>query len=100
MQGGTITRGVFSTAAVCGVYWISWINSFSKTTEPGGTARLPPTSNADSSTRVIRPFCISSIRFFIPDERLAERVLIAARITSGFVAGKFDGLIASINCRA
>ena len=31
--------------------------------------------------------------------RLAERVSIAFRITSGLVAGKFDGLIASMNWR-
>ena len=36
----------------------------------------------------------------MPAARLAERVWIAVRITSGLVAGKFDGLIASMNCRA
>ena len=43
------------------------------------------------------PFLKSSIRLFMPSVRLAERVSIALRITSGLVAGKFDGLIASIN---
>ncbi len=100
MQGGTINSGVFSTCGVCGAYSISWISSFSNTTEPGVLARLPPTSNLDSSTRVMRPFCRSSIRLRMPAARLAERVWIAVRITSGLVAGKFDGLIASMNCRA
>ncbi len=97
MHGGTNSSGVFSTSLVCGAYWISWISSFSKTTVPGVVARLRPTSKADSSTRVIRPFCRSSIKFFMPSVRLAERVSIALRITSGLVAGKFDGLIASMN---
>ena len=35
-----------------------------------------------------------------PGARLAERVRMAVRMTSGFVAGKFDGLIASMNWRA
>jgi hypothetical protein len=42
----------------------------------------------------------SSIRFYIPVARLAERVRIAVRMTSGLVVGKFDGLIASMNRRA
>ena len=100
MQGGTISSGVFSTSPVCGAYWINWISSFSKTTEPGVIARLRPTSKANSSTRVIRPFWRSSIKFCIPSVRLTERVSIAFRITSGLVAGKFDGLIASMNCLA
>ena len=47
MQGGTISSGVFSTSPVCGAYWINWISSFSKTTEPGVIARLRPTSKAE-----------------------------------------------------
>ena len=40
----------------------------------------------DSSTRVMRPFWRSSIKFCIPSVRLTERVSIAFRITSGLVA--------------
>src|SRR5258707_11211505 len=54
MHGGTIRSGVLSTSSVFGVYWINWMSSFSKITDPGVTARLPPTSNAASSTRVMR----------------------------------------------
>ena len=35
MHGGTISNGRFWTCAVFGAYWMSWIRSFSNTTDPG-----------------------------------------------------------------
>ena len=55
MHGGTIRSGRFATRDVVASYWISSIRSFRNTTLPGVTARLRPTSNADSSLIVMRP---------------------------------------------
>jgi hypothetical protein len=42
--GGTNSSGTWRTRSVVGLYWISSNTSVRSTTEPGETARLPPTS--------------------------------------------------------
>ena len=99
MQGGTINSGRLRTCAVAGAYWISWISSFSYTTLPGVTARLRPTSNADSSVMDTRPCSTSSIRCRMPACRLSPLVASASCSASGLVAAKLAGLMASISWR-
>ena len=96
MQGGTISSGRLRTFAVAGWYWISWISSFSNTTSPAVTARLRPTSNADSSLMDTRPSSTSSIRWRMPVCKLSPWVSSASCSASGLVAAKLAGLMASI----
>ncbi len=95
-HGGMITSGRSRTFAVVGVYWISWINWFWKTTLPGVIARLPPTSNAASSVIETRPLARSSVYSRNPSTRLAPPVSRASCSASGLVASAFAGLSASI----
>ena len=98
MQGGTITSGRRCTRAVVGAYWMSSISSLRKTTLPGVTARLRPTSNARSSLIVMRPRCASATRLASPCTRLAPSVDSARFSTSGLVAMKLVGASASTYC--
>ena len=79
-----------------GVYWMSWIRSFWKTTVPGVVPTLRPTSNADSSVIAMRPRARSSVNSRRPSSRLAPPVSIASWSASGLVASVFAGLRASI----
>ena len=99
MHGGTIDQRPLVHLGVVGVYWMSWISSFSNTTDPGVTARLRPTSKADSSVVVIRPLAKSSKNRFMPSVTLAPPVSIASAMASGLVTKKLAGLIASTNWR-
>ena len=100
MQGGNITSGRLKTVGVTGLYWMSWISSFSKITAPSVTARFLPTSNIDSSVVEMRPLWTSSRSKRIPWARLSPPVSSASLSASGLVAAKFAGLIASENWRA
>ncbi len=97
MHGGTIRSGRFATRDVVASYWISSISSLRNTTLPGVTARLRPTSNADSSLIVMRPLATSPMKLRKPSITLAPSVSIARASTSGLVAGKFVGATASTN---
>ena len=100
MHGGTITSGRLHTVGVVASYWMSSMSSLRNTTLPGVTAMLRPTSNARSSVIVMRPVRASSARLRRPCTRLAPSVAHArAARTSGLVAGKLVGAIASRYCR-
>ena len=99
MQGGTISSGRRCTFGVDGAYWISSISALRYTTSPGVIARLRPTAKARASLIEMRPTRASAARFDMPCARLAPSVATARFSTSGFVAGKFDGAIASTNWR-
>ena len=99
MHGGTISSGRLATFAVVASYCRSSISALRKTTLPGVTARLRPSANADSSLIVIRPLPMSPAKLLSPATTLAPSVSNARFSTSGFVAGKFVGAIASTNCR-
>jgi hypothetical protein len=60
---------------------------------------LRPTSNADSSLIVMRPLPTSPTKLRKPSTMLAPSVSTARSSTSGLVAGKFVGAIASTNWR-
>ncbi len=101
IQGGTISSGVFSTVSVAGVYWMSCISSFWKTTLPGVTARLRPTSNIfGSDCRIlILPFSsMSSVSMVMPRTRFSAFDDSVSRSNSGLVSTKFDGEIALAIC--
>ena len=100
MHGGTITSGRSYTSSVVGVYWISWISSFWKTTLPGVVPTFSPTSNAVSSVIEIRPLARSSVNSRMPSTRLAPPVSIASCSASGLVARVFAGLSASVTWRS
>ena len=97
-----MSRGVLRTCSVIGVYWMSWIISFWKTTLPGVVAMFSPSRNAFISVMVTlrRPFprCRSSSKFVRPLSRFSPPVSIVFDNTSGFVAAKFEGANASTNC--
>jgi len=100
MHGGIITNGRARTVGVDGAYWTIWMRAFSNTTEPGVAATLRPTSNADSSVCVMRPFSTSPMRLRSPIASVSPLVSRARLTTSGLVAAKFAGLSMSTNCRA
>ena len=100
MQGGTISNGRSYTLGVVGVYWTSWISSFSKTTLPGVVATLRPTSNAESSVIEMRPRARSCVNKRMPSIRLAPPESIAICIASGLVARQLAGLAASTTWRS
>ena len=95
MHGGTMTSGRLCTVGVVASYWMSSISALRNTTLPGVTARLRPTANARSSVIVIRPRRVSSTRLRSPFTRLSPSVATAFASTSGLVAGKFVGAMAS-----
>ena len=101
MHGGTITSGrAVHLAACAGVYWISWISSFSNTTAPGVTATLRPTSKAVSSVWLMRPLLhVAQQVREAAGQALAARLRCACASACGLVAAKFAGHIASIHCR-
>jgi hypothetical protein len=79
------------------LYWISSNTSVWRTTEPGVSARLPPTSNREVST-----FCgsrggdaKSAAKRFAPRTRLPPPSSTIALSTVGFDHGKFVGASAS-----
>ena len=83
-----------------GVYWISWISSFWKTTLPGVVQTLRPTSNAVLSVIWTRPSARSSVNSFMPSTRLAPPVSMASCSASGLVARLLAGLTASVIWRS
>ncbi len=86
MHGGTIRSGRSKTLAVSGVYWMSWIRSFSNTTAPSEAAMFSPTRKADSSVIEIWPFSTSAARFLMPSCRLSPPVESAIFSASGLVS--------------
>ena len=68
-------------------------------TEPGVVARFLPNSKADSSVMLIRPLSISCIKFSRPLIRFWPLLSTVSLSTSGLVRAKFEGDMASINCR-
>ncbi len=103
IQGGMMTSGLAWTFSVSGAYWMSWMRSFSKTTDPGETAVLRPTSKASMSVWRIRslplPRSRSASIILRPRTRLSPFCSTVASSTSGFSAKKLAGFIASTNCR-
>ena len=100
MHGGTTSNGRSWTCAVLGVYWMSWIRSFSNTTLPGLVATLRPTSKAVSSVIDTRPLAKSSMNRRVPSTRLAPPLSSAACKASGLVARQLAGLRASTTWRS
>ena len=80
-----------------GRYWINSNTSVRSTTDPGVTARLPPTSNFDLSTLAGRrgERVTSRTNRRPPRTRLAPPSSILALSTAGFDHGKFAGANAS-----
>jgi hypothetical protein len=71
---GIMTSGRSRTLSLSGLYWMTWISSFSKIKAPGVITRLAPTAKAFSSVIEMRPLPMSSIRFLIPVARLSPPV--------------------------
>ena len=78
------------------------MRSLRNTTLPGVFAMLTPTSKRSGSDwRILsspRPASMSSASIFMPRTRLAPFSWIVVRMSSGFVARKFEGESALDSC--
>jgi hypothetical protein len=95
--------GTACTVSVIGAYWISWKMSFWKITLPGVVAMSRPTSNASRSvwriSRLPLPRSRSLSMFSRPRARFSPFCSNVARSTSGLIAAKLAGDIASMKLR-
>jgi hypothetical protein len=97
MVGGTISSGISRTRSVCGRYWISSSTSVRRTTAPGVTAMVRPTSKGDLSTiSGIRGGAAMSRRKASPPRaRFSPPLSMAAFAEAGFSSGTLLGDSAS-----